>query len=126
MVLCVVALLWLLAIAALALFGKPGQARAMSRFLPDLVVLFKGLLTDTRVPRGSKWLLAACLAWVASPIDLIPEFIPVLGPLDDVIVTALVLRHLIKRAGPAVVHDHWKGPDSSLALILRISGGGQK
>ena len=46
MVLCVVALLWLLAIAALALFGKPGQARAMSRFLPDLVVLFKGLLTD--------------------------------------------------------------------------------
>ena len=60
--------------------------------------------------------------WIASPIDLIPEFIPVAGPLDDVIVAALVLRHLLRSAGSDVVRDHWRGDP---ALLDRILGAGR-
>jgi uncharacterized membrane protein YkvA (DUF1232 family) len=57
--------------------------------------------------------------WVVSPIDLLPEFLPVIGPLDDVIVVALVLRHVVKRAGPEVVAEHWRGDPGTLALVMR-------
>jgi uncharacterized membrane protein YkvA (DUF1232 family) len=60
--------------------------------------------------------------WLLSPIDLVPEFIPVLGPLDDVIVVALVLRHLVKRAGPDVVLEHWRGDERTLRRVLRVVG----
>jgi uncharacterized membrane protein YkvA (DUF1232 family) len=92
--------------------------------LPNLLVLFKGLMGDPRVPRRSKILLVVAAAWVASPIDLIPEFIPVLGPLDDAVVAALVLRHLVRRAGGDVVAEHWRGDPATLDRILRLFGSG--
>lgn len=90
--------------------------------MPNVIVLLRGLLRDPRVPRSSKWLLALALAWLASPIDLIPEFVPVLGPLDDAVVVALVLRRVLRTAGPEVLKEHWRGDERTLARLLRLAG----
>jgi uncharacterized membrane protein YkvA (DUF1232 family) len=120
--LAVVAAVWLLAVALLVVFGKRSQAREFAAFLPNLVLLFKGLAGDARVPRGSKLLLLVGAVWVASPIDLIPEFIPVAGPLDDAVVAVLILRHILKKAGRDVVADHWRGDPAVLERLLRLTG----
>ena len=89
--------------------------------LPNLIRLFRGLLGDERVPRSSKALLVLGALWLASPIDLIPEFLPGVGALDDAIVAGLVLRHLVKRAGPDVVRDHWRGDPRSLGRCSALA-----
>ena len=71
---------------------------------------------DPRVPWYAKVLALAVAAYALSPIDLIPEFIPVLGPLDDAVVAALILRHLLRRAGAGVVSDHWRGINASTTI----------
>ena len=109
------------AIGALYLAGRRSAAKEVAALLPNFVLLFKGLIADPRVPRGSKALLVFGVMWVASPIDLIPEFIPLLGPLDDAVVVALVLRRLLRTAGPEVVTDHWRGDPTTLERILRLS-----
>jgi uncharacterized membrane protein YkvA (DUF1232 family) len=121
----VVAAIWVLAIAALWFFGRRVAAVQLARAIPDLVALCRGLLGDPRVPLGSKVLVGGAIVWLISPIDLVPEFIPVLGPLDDVIVVALVLRHLVKRAGPEVLHEHWHGDPRVLRTVLRLAGLGR-
>ena len=113
---------WVIAIAALWFFGRRLAAAQLARAIPDLVALTRGLLGDPRVPVGSKVLLGGALVWLASPIDLVPEFIPVLGPLDDVIVIGLVVRHLVRRAGPEVVQEHWRGDPRVLRTALRLAG----
>ena len=118
----IAAAVWLAAIAALWFFGRRVAAVQLARAIPDLVALTRGLLVDPRVPVGSKVLLGGALVWLLSPIDLVPEFIPVLGPLDDVIVVGLVLRHLVRRAGPQVVQDHWRGDPRVLRTALRLVG----
>ena len=97
-------------------------ARELALLLPNLILLFKDLLRDPRVPRGPKIVLAIGIVWLVSPIDLLPEFLPVLGPLDDAVVAALVLRHLVHRAGADVVREHWRGEPDTLELILRGAG----
>ena len=109
---------WLVSVAALILAGRRVEAKQLARLLPDLATLLRGLLRDPRVPRGSRVLVGLAVAWVVSPIDLLPEFLPVIGPLDDVIVVTLVLRHLVKRAGPEVVRDHWRGDPAMLERAL--------
>ena len=109
---------WVIAIAALAIAGRSSAARELATLLPNLVVLFRGLLRDPRVSRGSKALVWFAVVWVVSPIDLIPEFIPIAGPLDDAIVAALVLRHVLRRSGADVVAEHWRGDPATLNLIL--------
>jgi uncharacterized membrane protein YkvA (DUF1232 family) len=116
---CAVAL-WLLAIILLIAVGRRSQARVLATLIPNLVVLFRGLLGDPRVPRSSKGWLWFALAWLISPIDLIPEFIPVAGPLDDAIVAALVLRHVLRRTDRAVLVDHWRGDLSTLDAIIGV------
>jgi uncharacterized membrane protein YkvA (DUF1232 family) len=111
---------WIVMIVALVLAGRRSAARELATLLPNLVVLFRGLLRDPRVPRGSKALIWFAVVWVVSPIDLIPEFIPIAGPLDDAIVAALVLRHVLRRSGPDVVGDHWRGDPATLDRILGI------
>ena len=118
----IAAAVWVVAIAALWFFGRKVAAAQLARAIPDLVALTRGLLGDPRVPVGSKVLLGVALVWLLSPIDLVPEFIPVLGPLDDVIVVALVLRHLVRRAGPEVVQDHWRGDRRVVRTALRLAG----
>jgi uncharacterized membrane protein YkvA (DUF1232 family) len=118
--------IWVVAIAALWFFGRKLAAAQLARAIPDLVALTRGLLGDPRVPVSSKVLLGGALVWLLSPIDLVPEFIPVLGPLDDVIVVGLVLRHLVRRAGPEVVQDHWRGDPRVLRTALRLAGLGPR
>ncbi len=111
---------WIVAIVALVIAGRRSAARELATLVPNLVVLFRGLLRDARVSRGSKALLWFAIVWVVSPIDLIPEFVPVAGPLDDAIVAALVLRHVLRKSGPEVVGDHWRGDPATLDRILGV------
>ena len=112
---------YVVAIAALYLAGRRTAARELATLIPNLLVLFKGLVTDGRVPRGSKVLLLLGAVWLASPIDLIPEFVPVLGPLDDAVVAALILRHVLRTAAfQDVIVEHWRGDAST--PCLRLSG----
>jgi uncharacterized membrane protein YkvA (DUF1232 family) len=85
--------------------------------VPDCVVLFKRLLRDPRVPRVRKVALALVLVYLVIPIDLVPDFIPVAGQLDDAILVALVLRAVLRSAGSELLDEHWPGPQRSLAVI---------
>ena len=118
----VVAAVWVVAVLVLVVIGKRTAAKELALLLPNLFALFRGLARDARVPRRSRFLLLFAAAWIASPIDLIPEFIPFLGPLDDAVVAVLVLRHLLRVAGPEAIRDHWRGDPASLDRILRIAG----
>jgi uncharacterized membrane protein YkvA (DUF1232 family) len=112
--------LWLIAVLTLVALGKRTQARELVAAIPNLVVLFRGLLADPRVPQSSKRWLWFALAWCISPLDLIPEFVPVAGPLDDAIVAALVLGHVLRRTDRAVVADHWHGEPATLDAIIHL------
>lgn len=112
---------WLLAIVALVAVGRRSAARELATLIPDLLVLFRGLLRDPKVSQGSKLWLWFAIVWLVSPIDLIPEFVPVAGPLDDAIVAALVLRHILRRTDASVLSGHWRGNPATLAKIFRIA-----
>jgi uncharacterized membrane protein YkvA (DUF1232 family) len=112
--------LWLLTIAVLVALGRRSQARELAATIPNLVVLFRGLLGDPRVSKASKAWLWFALGWLVSPVDLIPEFIPVIGPLDDAIVAGLVLRHVLRRTDRGILLAHWRGEIATLDAIVRI------
>jgi uncharacterized membrane protein YkvA (DUF1232 family) len=114
------AAVWVVAIVVLIVLGRHSAARELATLIPNLLVLFRGLLRDPRVPRGSKVLIGFAVVWLVSPIDLIPEFIPVVGPLDDAVVAALVLRHVLKRTDKDVLAEHWRGDPRTLAAITRL------
>src|SRR5436305_4400757 len=114
-----VAALYAALVIALIATGRRTQARAIAGLIPDCVVLSKRLLQDPRVPRRPKLLLAASAAYLAMPFDLVPDFIPVAGQLDDAIVVALALRAVVASAGDDTVAAHWPGPPSSLPLLLQ-------
>src|SRR5688572_19567713 len=88
--------------------------------LPNLLKLLGRLLKDPRVPRRSKLLLGGSLAYVMSPIDVLPDFIPVAGVMDDVFLVAFALNHLIERAGHEIVVEHWDGPQDVLGMIQSV------
>jgi uncharacterized membrane protein YkvA (DUF1232 family) len=85
------------------------------------VRLFTGLLRDRRVPLHAKVVVGVATLWLASPIDLIPEFIPILGSLDDAIVAALAMRFLLETTDGAVVREHWPGEPATLDRVMRIA-----
>jgi uncharacterized membrane protein YkvA (DUF1232 family) len=111
------------AVLALALLGRRGEARALAGFIPDCLVLFRHLLADPAVPRCRKLALAALIAYLALPIDLVPDFIPVAGQLDDAILAALVLRFTLRGAEPQRLADYWPGPAAGLRLVTRLAFG---
>ena len=92
------------------------------RLLPDLLRLLRRLLADKSLGAGVRIRLALLLAYLLSPIDLVPDFVPVLGYADDVIIVALVLRSVIARSGEAAVRRHWPGTPDGLQLILKLAG----
>ena len=104
--------------------GASLQARQLAvdavLMLPNLIKLLGRLLKDPRVPRRSKMLLGGSLAYVMSPIDLLPDFIPVAGVLDDFFLVAYALNHLIERAGQEIVIEHWDGPQDILGMIRSV------
>lgn len=120
--LAVTAALYALFLAWLVLIGRRADARAFATFIPDCIVLVSRLARDHRVPRRRKILLFALIGYLALPFDLVPDFIPVAGQLDDAIVVALVLRHLIRSGGEPLLRELWPGPERSLALVLRLAG----
>jgi uncharacterized membrane protein YkvA (DUF1232 family) len=115
--------IYALFIAALVLAGRRHDARALAGFIPDCVVLFRRLLAGERLPRRSKLLLAALIGYLALPFDLIPDFIPVVGQLDDVIIVALVFRSVLRDGGPRLVREYWPGPSASLSAITHLASG---
>lgn len=117
----VAAALYLAFVLALVAAGRREHARAVAGFVPDCLVLFRRLLGDDRVPRRRKLMLLALIAYLAMPFDLVPDFIPVAGQLDDAIIVALVLRTLIRGAGPELVREHWPGPQASLDVLVRLA-----
>ncbi len=116
---CTLALYLAFVLVLLAL-GRREDARAWAGVVPDCVVLFRRLLGDSRVSRGRKLLIAVLVAYLALPFDLVPDFIPVAGQLDDAIVVAFVLRTFLRGGGHGLVREHWPGPESSLELVLRL------
>jgi uncharacterized membrane protein YkvA (DUF1232 family) len=107
----------------LLLAGRRSDARALAGFIPDCVVLFRRLLGDERVPLRRKLLLAGLVAYLALPLDLVPDFIPVAGQLDDAIVVAIGLRIVLRAGGPELLREHWPGPASSLNALMRLAYG---
>lgn len=96
----------------------PGVARELATFLPNCVRMVRRLRTDPRVPRRAKVAILFAGLWVLSPIDLIPEFLPVIGPLDDVVVVALALRYAARRVPRAVLLEAWDGDPQLLERLL--------
>ena len=109
-------------VVALLALGRRTDARALAGFLPDCAVLLNRLRADESFGRRQRWLLGAAIAYIAMPIDLIPDVVPILGQLDDALVVALVLRSVARAAGPEAIAAHWPGPERSLAIVLRLAG----
>jgi uncharacterized membrane protein YkvA (DUF1232 family) len=108
-------------LAWLVIRGRREDARAFATFIPDCIVLVTRLARDPRVPRRRKLLLIALVAYLSLPFDLVPDFIPVAGQLDDAIIVALVLRYFVRGGGEPMIRELWPGPEQSLALILRLA-----
>jgi uncharacterized membrane protein YkvA (DUF1232 family) len=101
--------------------GHRADARALATFIPDCIVLVSRLAREPAVPRRRKLLLLGLVAYLSLPFDLVPDFIPVAGQLDDVIIVALVLRHFVAAGGEPLIRELWPGPERSLSLVLSLT-----
>jgi uncharacterized membrane protein YkvA (DUF1232 family) len=106
---------------ALIAAGRRTEARALAGFIPDCIVLVRRLLRDPRVPWWRKVALALVLAYLIMPIDLVPDFIPVAGQLDDAVLVVIAVRVLLHGSGPRLLAEPWPGPPRSLQVILRFA-----
>lgn len=115
--------LWLALVAALALL-RPDRLRMTEalRLLPDLVRMLRRVAADQRLPRTVRVRLWLLLAYLASPIDLVPDFIPVIGYADDAIIVALTLRSVARRCGRDTLRRHWPGTDDGFEAVCRLAG----
>ena len=101
---------------------KDVAVRELVRVVPDLLRLLKSVITDSRAPLDVRIVLVGLVAWILSPIDLIPEFIPVIGPLDDVVVAVVALRYTRRRMGVAALRERWRGTADGFELVTRVIG----
>ena len=117
--------LWLVLLAALWSVSKgqdPLTVQGALRLLPDVVRLVRRLAGDPSLPRGVRVRLGLLAAYLVMPLDLVPDVVPVLGYADDVLVTALVLRSVVRAAGPDAIDRHWPGTPAGLAAVRRLAG----
>jgi len=110
-----------LLIAVLIVLGRNRDARDVARFVPDCVVLFKRLLQDPRVPRRAKFALALLIPYLVLPFDLVPDFIPVAGQIDDAILVAATIAYVARTAGREVIEELWPGTARGLRVVLALS-----
>jgi uncharacterized membrane protein YkvA (DUF1232 family) len=114
---------WLALVVALLLVRPEGDlVRDALRILPDLIRLLKDLATDRTQPRGVRIRLGLLLAYLAFPIDLVPDFVPVLGCADDVIIVVAVLRSVVRRVGLGPVRAHWRGTEDGFNALCKATG----
>jgi uncharacterized membrane protein YkvA (DUF1232 family) len=99
------------------------NTRELVGIIPDILRLVRDLVVDPSTPGGVRASLVILLVWLVSPIDLVPEFIPVLGPIDDVIVTVVVLRFVRGRLGSGALRDRWRGTDDGFRVLTALAGG---
>lgn len=119
-------LLWLALLVAL-LIARPrgGRLREAIRLAPDVIRLLTRLAKTRAVPRRARIWLWLLLGYLAMPIDIVPDFIPVIGYADDAVVVALVLRMVVRHTGAATIREHWPGTPDGLAAIERLAGVGE-
>lgn len=116
-------LAWLALVAVLVVARPRGNLlHEALRVLPDVLRLIRRLAADKTLPRGVRIRLGLLLAYLAIPIDLVPDFIPVLGYADDAIIVTAVLRSVVRRAGLDAVRAHWPGTDEGFAAVTRLTG----
>lgn len=114
---------WLALVVVLLLLRPAGVDLAEARrFVPDVVRLVRALTKDPQLGRGVHLRLVLLLAYLAMPFDPVPDFVPVLGYADDVIVIALVLRSVVRHAGGGALERHWQGTPQGLAVLHRLAG----
>jgi uncharacterized membrane protein YkvA (DUF1232 family) len=113
---------YVVGVAALIAAGRREDARALAGFIPDCAVLVGRLARDRRIPRARRALLFVVLGYLALPFDLVPDFLPGIGQLDDAVVLGLALRLVVRGGGTELVRQAWPGPDASLTIVLRAAG----
>jgi uncharacterized membrane protein YkvA (DUF1232 family) len=111
-----------LIVALLVVRPRGGLVREAARLLPDLLRLLPRLAADESLPRGVRVRLGLLLAYLACPIDLVPDVIPVVGYADDAVIVTAVLRSVVRRAGVQVIERHWPGTPGGLAVLFRLTG----
>jgi uncharacterized membrane protein YkvA (DUF1232 family) len=125
-VLAGLALAWLVVVVAFYVAGRrvgePTRLRDGVRLLPDVVRLVRRLAADGSLPRGLRWRLWLLLGYLLLPVDLVPDFIPVAGYADDVLLVVWVLRSVVRAAGPEALDRHWPGTPRGLEVVRRLSG----
>ena len=102
--------------------GRDMDWRQIMRLVADVVVLLKRLVADREVPRGTRWWLGGLLVYLVLPIDLVPDFIPVLGYADDAVIVAIALRYAIRTAGRTAIERNWPGAPEGLESLLSLVG----
>ena len=114
---------WVALLVGLAVARPEGTTLTDAvRLLPDLVGLVKRLAGDASLPRSTRVTLVLLAAYLVFPIDVVPDFIPVLGYADDAIVVALALRRVVRVAGAEALERHWRGSEPGLAIVHRLAG----
>lgn len=115
--------MWLVLLVVL-LFSRPKDlnASALLRLLPDIIRLVSRLARDPSLPTGPRIWLFLLVVYLLLPFDLVPDFIPILGYADDVIITSLVLRYVVRKAGVGALHRHWPGTSDGLSAVMNIAG----
>lgn len=114
---------WALLIAVLWLLRPKGvPLREVLRVVPAVLRLLRSIITDSNVPKDVRLVIGLLFAWIISPIDLIPEFIPVIGPFDDVVIAIFALRYVRRRLGIDDLRQRWSGSAEGFALLERVIG----
>jgi uncharacterized membrane protein YkvA (DUF1232 family) len=115
--------IWITLLIVFWLLRPRGVAtRDVLAVVPDVVRLLRDILTDRSAPMVVRLVLVGLLAWILSPIDLIPEFIPVLGPIDDIVVAVVALRFVHRRLGVQDLRRRWRGSEAGFELLIRVIG----
>jgi len=120
---------WLSLVGVMYVAGRkeqdPTKLRDVLRLVPDVIRLLRRLAADPTLPRGVRIRLFLLVGYLVSPIDLIPDFIPVVGYADDAVIVVWALRSVTRTAGPEAVDRHWTGTPEGLRALKRLAGLGE-